>query len=220
MRSRPRRVGTVLLGRDLIEASIFPCRAGKLREKIFRGSPHAEKPRAIIDLGTPPGKNRRRGREPAGKPEWPGRTLANSLSAAKKRVSASEKRRSGLGKSADINLLGVVWASRPAAEFWAVFGRQNAVGSEMAAEFGSFARCCVIIIARLLIPDRTTAEASVYGYRPPPQGRVCCYISMIKPFTIDNITRMLYVRRRARRRKPGGRIGVREMEKLNVRDGA
>jgi hypothetical protein len=41
----------------------------------------------------------------------------------------------------------------------------------------------------------------------------------VSPFTIDNITRILYVRRRVRRRKPGGRIGVREMEKRNVREG-
>jgi len=45
----------------------LPC--GKNPGKKFPGLPCAEKSRAIIDLGHDDGKNRRRGREPAGKPE-------------------------------------------------------------------------------------------------------------------------------------------------------
>jgi hypothetical protein len=40
-----------------------PCRAGKLRVKIFRGCPHPKKARAIIELVTSLSKNRGLGRE-------------------------------------------------------------------------------------------------------------------------------------------------------------
>jgi hypothetical protein len=52
-------------------ASPVPCRAGKLRVKIFRDAPRTEKTRLIIDLDTTLSKNRGRGRESAGKPENP-----------------------------------------------------------------------------------------------------------------------------------------------------
>ena len=45
--------------------SPFPCRTGKKRVKIFWGSRRGEKSRAIIDLCTTRGKNRRHGREAA-----------------------------------------------------------------------------------------------------------------------------------------------------------
>ena len=63
---------TTVDGGDIAAASdTVPCRYGKLREKIFSDSLDAEKSRAIIDLGHDFGKNRRRGREPAGKPQNP-----------------------------------------------------------------------------------------------------------------------------------------------------
>src|SRR6516162_8464529 len=54
-----------------LTSDTVPCRYGKLREKIFFGLPRRRKSRAIIDLGHDYGKNRRRGREPAGKPQNP-----------------------------------------------------------------------------------------------------------------------------------------------------
>jgi hypothetical protein len=49
----------------------FPAAQGKPGKKNFRSSPRTEKPYAVIDLGHDSGKNRRRGREPAGKHENP-----------------------------------------------------------------------------------------------------------------------------------------------------
>jgi len=52
-------------------ASPVPCRVGKTRVKFFCVSLYAEKSHSIIGLVTTYGKNRRLGREPAGKPENP-----------------------------------------------------------------------------------------------------------------------------------------------------
>jgi hypothetical protein len=49
---------------------------GKLRENFFLSSPHIEKLRAIKELSTKFGNNRKPGREPAGKPKKPRIALA------------------------------------------------------------------------------------------------------------------------------------------------
>jgi hypothetical protein len=49
----------------------FPAARENTGKKIFCGSSQAENSHAIIDLSTTRGKNRKLGREPAGKPENP-----------------------------------------------------------------------------------------------------------------------------------------------------
>jgi hypothetical protein len=48
-------------------ASPVPCRTGKNRVKIFLSKAYDEKSNVIIGMSPTLGKNRRRGREPAGK---------------------------------------------------------------------------------------------------------------------------------------------------------
>jgi hypothetical protein len=52
---------------------------GKLREKFFSELSHIEKLRAIKELSTKFGNNRKPGREPAGKPKKPRIALCDRL---------------------------------------------------------------------------------------------------------------------------------------------
>jgi len=51
----------------LLALPSFPCRTGKLREKIFRSCARGKKIMEIMILGVALGDNRKRGRETAGK---------------------------------------------------------------------------------------------------------------------------------------------------------